>query len=118
MNTGRLPADWISEKFVCKRWGDCNPPLVFRQICLLGQKGNLIERIVAMRITRHLSQYDPDQSDQQYGVRNGRSKICALYRVINMIKLEVQNRRGVGCVHLHCKRIQLVAVREYLGAAG
>ena len=59
-------------------------------ICLLSNIGEIFERIVATRITRHFSNYGPDPADRQYGFRSGRPSMNSIYCVINMIKRKIE----------------------------
>ena len=67
-------------------------PSPLRPICLLNEMGKLLERIVANRITTHLSHIDPDISDNQIGFRVGRSTIGAIDRVTKFAQSAISQR--------------------------
>ena len=67
-------------------------PSLLRPICLLNEMGKLLERIVANRITTHLSHIGPNISDNQFGFRVGRSTIDAIDRVTKFAQSAISQR--------------------------
>ncbi|KAA5662626.1 hypothetical protein F3G62_31675, partial [Pseudomonas aeruginosa] len=70
-------------------------PAGYRPIVLLDEAGKMLERIVAARIVRHLTETGPDLSAEQYGFREGRSTIDAILRV-RALSDEAVSRGGVA----------------------
>jgi hypothetical protein len=71
-----------------------NIPSAYRPIVLLDEAGKLLERIVADRIVRHLTNTGPNLAEAQHGFREGRSTINAIISVRAFSDEEV-NRSGV-----------------------
>ncbi|XP_049885101.1 uncharacterized protein LOC126380041 [Pectinophora gossypiella] len=81
--SGQFPTCWKEGRLVLLR-KDGRPaesPSAYRPIVLLDDTGKLFERIIASRITQHLSSVGPDLSDNQFGFRVSRSTIDAVMRV-------------------------------------
>lgn len=58
-------------------------PSAYRPICLLDELGKLLERVLAGRISGHLSGVGPDLHANQYGFRKQRSTVDAIQAVKN-----------------------------------
>lgn len=83
LRQGKFPAQWkVATLVLLKKKGRAaDNPSAYRPICLLDETGKLLERVVADRLTTHLSQTGPNFADSQYGFRKGRSTIDAILRV-------------------------------------
>jgi hypothetical protein len=62
-------------------------PTAFRPVCLLGEVGKVLERVVAARIEVHMSQVLPGLQEGQYGSTTG-----AIVRACSLV--EEEERRG------------------------
>ncbi|KAA5666264.1 reverse transcriptase family protein, partial [Pseudomonas aeruginosa] len=97
LESGRFPSKWKTGRLVLLR-KDGRPadsPAGYRPIVLLDEAGKMLERIVAARIVRHLTETGPDLSAEQYGFREGRSTIDAILRV-RALSDEAVSRGGVA----------------------
>lgn len=83
LRQGKFPAQWKVGKMVLlrKEGRAADNPSAYRPICLLDEAGKLLEKIVAERLLKHLSQSGPNYADSQYGFRKGRSTVDAILRV-------------------------------------
>lgn len=88
LRLGRFPREWKEAKLVLlpKAGKPAGVPSAYRPICLLDEAGKMLERIVAERLTQHLSRMGPDLGPEQYGFRPGRSTIDAIHRVRALAK--------------------------------
>lgn len=68
-------------------------PGKYRPICMLGETGKLLERIIAGRIVEHLKSVRSDLSANQFGFRRGRSTLDALRRVRKRV-IRTRDERG------------------------
>jgi hypothetical protein len=80
MQTGRFPTSWKEASLVLipKAGKPADDPSGHRPVCLIAEIGKLFERIVALRITTHLSEVGSDVSGNQFGFRPGRSTVGAI----------------------------------------
>lgn len=78
--SGQFPGCWKEGKLVRLPKPGRSPESAsaFRPIVLLDDTGKLLERVLAVRIERHLVGTGPDLSDAQFGSRRGRSTIAAV----------------------------------------
>ena len=72
---------------------EVDSPLSFRSICHLNEVGKILERIVANRITSHLSNIGPNISEKQFGFQTGRSTIDTIDMVVNYAQPAVTHGR-------------------------
>ncbi|XP_076765240.1 uncharacterized protein LOC143432457 [Xylocopa sonorina] len=82
LRTGTFLPRWRFGRLVhLKKEGrDAESPSAYRPIVLLDEVGKLYERIVASRLSRHLSRDGPDLAECQFGFRGGRSTVDAPLR--------------------------------------
>ena len=66
---------------------EVDSPLSFRSICHLKEVGKILERIVANRITSHLSNIGPNISEKQFGFQTGRYTIDTIDMLANYAQL-------------------------------
>ena len=73
LRSGRFPGRWKNARLVPIPKPDRDPgtPASYRPICVLDEVGRLFEKVLANRISSHLSQVGPGLSDNQYGFRVG-----------------------------------------------
>ena len=97
LREGRMPACWKKARLVLipKPGKDKDSPAAYRPLCLLNEAGKILERILMVRITEHLTTSGPDLHDHQYGFRQGRSTIDAIDRVVGLAETAIQ-QRGVA----------------------
>lgn len=83
LRQGRFPTQWKTAKMVLlkKEGRDVSDPSAYRPICLLDEVGKLLEKIIADRITAHLTEVGPDLVNAQYGFRKRCSTVDAILRV-------------------------------------
>lgn len=83
LRKGCFPREWKGARLVLipKEGKDEDSPSAYRPICLLDEIGKMLERIIAERLTKHLSQKGPDLSSGQYGFRAGHSTVDAILRL-------------------------------------
>lgn len=83
LKTGTFPKRWKKAKLVLlqKPGKAAEQPSAYRPICLLDEAGKILERLIAERLTYHLSQRGPDLSENQFGFRGGKSTIDAILSV-------------------------------------
>ncbi|XP_076302496.1 uncharacterized protein LOC143220793 [Lasioglossum baleicum] len=95
LESGRFPKRWKRAKVVLLPMPSKpqQSPPASRPICLLDEGVKLLERLLARRLTTHLSTVGPDLDDRQFRFRQGRSTIDALLRVKCLSELVV--RRSV-----------------------
>ncbi|XP_049885128.1 uncharacterized protein LOC126380050 [Pectinophora gossypiella] len=81
--TSQFPTCWKEGRLVLlkKDGRPAETPSAYRPIVLLDDTGKLFERIIASRITQHLTNIGPNLSDNQFGFRVSRSTIDAITRV-------------------------------------
>lgn len=99
---GKFPAIWKEAKLVLLRKDGrpLNSPSGFRPICLLEEAGKLLERIIALRLNRHLLNHGPDLSVNQFGFRQGHSTVDAILRVKELTEEAVLQGKVVLAVSL------------------
>jgi hypothetical protein len=80
MREGVYPRSWRVARLVLLRKEERPPdsPSGYRPICLPGEVGKLLERIIAARLETHMRQREPGWHDGQYGFRQGRSTMDAI----------------------------------------
>lgn len=80
LETGRFPMCWKEGRLYLLRKENrpADSPSGWRPIVLLDETGQMLERILASRIVRHLDDTGPNVSDRQFGFRIGRSCMDAL----------------------------------------
>nr|XP_034838764.1 uncharacterized protein LOC117994898 [Maniola hyperantus] len=83
LRSGIFPTGWKQARLVLlkKEGRPADSPSAYRPICLLDEVGKLFERIIAARLSDHLSRVGPDLSESQFGFRQGRSTVDAILRV-------------------------------------
>ena len=74
---------------------DLASPLAYRPICLLNEVRELFERVIAIKMHKHLAREGPHLADTQFGFRSGRSTIDTISRVVAKIK-EITGQGGVA----------------------
>lgn len=83
---GVFPENWKVAKLVLLRKGsrplDC--PSSYRPICLMNTVGKFFERIIKMRLEKHLEDTD-GLNDKQYGFRKGRSTVDAALKIMETV---------------------------------
>lgn len=99
---GCFPAIWKEAKLVLlrKEGRPADSPSAYRPICLLDDVSKLFERIVSLRINRHLSSDGPNLSDNQFGFRQGRSTVDAILRVRALSEQAISRGRVVLTISL------------------
>ncbi|CAH2215577.1 jg26658, partial [Pararge aegeria aegeria] len=97
LRSGVFPSDWKKARLVLlkKKGRSIDSPSTYRPICLLDEVGKLFERIIASRLTDHLTQVGPDLSECQFGFRQGRSTVDTILRV-RAISQRAVNGGGVA----------------------
>ncbi|XP_045772161.1 uncharacterized protein LOC123872074 [Maniola jurtina] len=80
LQSGIFPSGWKEARLVLlkKEGRPMESPSAYRPICLLDEAGKLFERIIAARLSDHLSHVGPDLSESQFGFRQGRSTVDAI----------------------------------------
>ncbi|CAK1595574.1 unnamed protein product [Parnassius mnemosyne] len=83
LRCAKFPTAWKEARLVLlkKDGRAADSPSAYRPICLLDEIGKLFERIVATRLSGHLSRVGPDLADSQFGFRRERSTVDAIMRV-------------------------------------
>lgn len=96
LKKGVFPPAWRRAKLVLlrKEGRDVGSPSAYRPICLLDEAGKLLERIIADRIVRHLSEEGPNISRTQYGFRKGLSTVDAI-QCVRTHSEEITSQGGV-----------------------
>uniref|UniRef100_A0A2S2NJ82 Retrovirus-related Pol polyprotein from type-1 retrotransposable element R1 n=1 Tax=Schizaphis graminum TaxID=13262 RepID=A0A2S2NJ82_SCHGA len=84
---------WKVATLVLLRKGDkpLDQPSSYRPLCLINSVGKLFERLLKMRITRHLLGQPDGISEHQFGFMRGRSTNQAIEAVMNIV-----NKVGSG----------------------
>lgn len=105
LRKGVFPQAWKQANLVLlhKEGKDKTQPTSYRPICLINELGKLCERIVANRITRHLSEEGPDLAEHQFGFRQGRSTLDAVARVRSLADEQTSQGRIVLAISLDIK---------------
>ncbi|KAL0860122.1 hypothetical protein ABMA27_010429 [Loxostege sticticalis] len=75
-------------------------PSAYRPIVLLDEIGKLFERIISVRLVRHLEGTGPGLSEFQFGFRAGRSTIDALLRLRELAESAVSRGEVLLAVSL------------------
>lgn len=85
-----FPQEWKMAKLVLlpKEGKDGTLPSSYWPICLLNEIGKLCERVVADRITQHLTEKGPNLANTQFGFRQGRSTLDAIEQVREIVQTE------------------------------
>lgn len=88
LNAGIFPKIWKEGRLVLikKPAKPEEEPSSYRPICVLSEVGKMLERIIALRIDRHLSEIGPDISADQYGFRRKKSTVDAILECKTRIK--------------------------------
>jgi len=81
---------------------EAGTPSAYRPICLLDEVGKIFERILATRLTQHLSR-EGDLHEEQYGFREGRSTIDAIKRVRSLAEAATSEGRVCMTISLDIK---------------
>ncbi|CAK1598874.1 unnamed protein product [Parnassius mnemosyne] len=97
LRCAKFPTAWKEARLVLlkKDGRAADSPSAYRPICLLDEIGKLFERIVATRLSGHLSRVGPDLADSQFGFRRERSTVDAIMRVRSLSEQTV-SRGGVA----------------------
>lgn len=98
LREGYFPREWKETTFVLlqKAGKPKNSPSAYRPICLLGEVGKLLERIIAGRLVVHLANTEGcSLSPEQYEFIQGRSTIDAIVSLKNL-KEELIRERGIA----------------------
>ncbi|XP_072934760.1 uncharacterized protein [Epargyreus clarus] len=116
---GKFPAQWRLAKVVLlqKAGRPLDSPASYRPICLLNEAGKIFERIIAVRVSRHLSCIGPDLSDNQFGFRVGRSIMDAILRVRALTERAFSRGRVVLAISLENDTLVLAEGGPYEGTA-
>ena len=95
LREGKMPACWKKARLVLipKPGKEKDSPAAYRPLCLLNDTGKILERILMVRITEHLTTSGPNLHDHQYGFRQGRSTIDAIDRVVGLAESAIQRGR-------------------------
>jgi len=93
VKTGIFFESWKIATLVLLRKGDkpLDQPSSYRPLCLINSIGKLFERLLKVRITRHLLEQPDGISEHQFGFTRGRSTTQAIEAVMNIV-----NRVGSG----------------------
>ncbi|XP_011332975.3 uncharacterized protein LOC105276783 [Ooceraea biroi] len=96
LRSGTFLPLWKEAKLVLLRTPGrpAESPSAYRPICLLDEAGKLLKRVIAARLSKHMSEVGPDLADSQLGFRGGRSTVDAIRRVRSLSE-EVTSRGGV-----------------------
>lgn len=84
LREGHFPREWKEATLVLipKAGKPRDTPSAYRPICLLGEMGKLLERVIASRLQRHQAQKEEHAlTDTQFGFREGRSTIDAVLKL-------------------------------------
>lgn len=105
LRKGVFPDDWkVAELVLIPKVGkDKTLPSSYRPICLLDEMGKLCERIIAGRITEHLSQKGPNLEVTQFGFRQGRSTLDAVNHVRKLTEEQTSQGRVVLAISIDIK---------------
>ncbi|XP_020297412.1 uncharacterized protein LOC109861964 [Pseudomyrmex gracilis] len=97
LRTNWFPSKWKRARLILLRKGGrpADSPSAYRPICLLDEAGKLLERIIANRLVEHLSRMGPDLADCQYGFRERRSTVDAVFRLKSLTEASV---RGLAVI--------------------
>jgi len=87
-----FPQEWKKASLVLlpKEGKEAGTPSAYRPICLLDEVGKIFERIIANRLIQHLSREGYNLQEEQYGFREGRSTIKAIFRVKSLTVAAVE----------------------------
>jgi hypothetical protein len=102
LQTGRFPTLWKEAALVLipKAGRPADDPSSQRPLCLLPDEGKLMERVIASRITAHMTSVGPDVANSQYGFRPGRSTVGAIRRLRSRVDRAVARGRVVLAISL------------------
>lgn len=102
LEDGQFPVQWKTGKLVLlrKEGRPIESPSAFRPLVMLDEAGKLLERLIAVRIVKHLERVGPDLSDNQYGFRKRRSTVHAILSVKTLVDNAVSNGGVVLAVSL------------------
>ncbi|MBF2463444.1 RNA-directed DNA polymerase [Listeria welshimeri] len=120
LRNATFPKAWKEASLVLLRKDgrDADSPSAYRPICLLDEAGKLFERIVASRLSEHLSCVGPDLADSQFGFRQGRSTVDAIMRVRSLTEQAVSQGGVALAISLDIvnafNALPWVAIREAL----
>ncbi|XP_039301770.1 uncharacterized protein LOC120356929 [Solenopsis invicta] len=97
LQTGQFPASWKEAGLVLipKAGRPEDDPSSKRPICLIPQVAKIFERIVASRLTAHMSSVGPDIERCQFGFRPRKSTVGAIRRLRSLVDKAV-SRGGVA----------------------
>ncbi|CAH2108905.1 unnamed protein product [Euphydryas editha] len=100
--SGRFPKSWKDGKLCLlrKEGRPVDSPSAYRPIILLDDTGKLLERVVAVRVIRHLEGTGPGLSEAQYGFRAGRSTLDALLWLKRWTQAAVREKEKALAVSL------------------
>ncbi|XP_063620671.1 uncharacterized protein LOC134793075 [Cydia splendana] len=93
---GRFPRMWKTGKLVLiqKMGRPADSSSAYRPIVLLDEVSKLFERIISLRLLKHLENVGPNLSQNQFGFRHCRSTIDAIARV-KTLREEAVSQGGV-----------------------
>ncbi|XP_011147562.2 uncharacterized protein LOC105188039 [Harpegnathos saltator] len=102
LRKGRLPPVWGRANVVLlrKEGKPEDSPSAYRPICLLDEAGKLFERVIAARLTEHMSRKGSSLHDGQYGFREGRSTVDAILHLKALSEAIVMEGRVAVAVSL------------------
>lgn len=98
LKEGHFPKEWKEATLVLlpKASKPINSSTAYRPICLLGEVGKFLERIIAGRLVAHLANTEGcSLSPEQYGFRQGKSTVDAIVSLRNL-KEELTEEGGVA----------------------
>jgi hypothetical protein len=100
--TGAFPISWKEAGLVLipKEGRPADDPSAHQPICLIDEVGKLFERVIASRLTTHMSSEGPDLAFCQFGFRPGRSTVGAIRRLRSLVDRAVSQGRVVIAVSL------------------
>lgn len=105
LRKGAFPQAWRMANLVLlpKDGKDGTLPSSYRPICLLNELGKLCERVIANRVTAHLSRGENRLEPNQYGFRQGRSTLDAVNRVRSLTEAETSQGRVALAISIDIK---------------
>lgn len=98
LKQGYFPSQWKEASLVLLRKAGKpeDTPSVYRPICLLGEVGKLLERVIARRLTRHMAEHEEySLFEEQYGFREFRSTIDAISSLRKWVENTIRRNGGV-----------------------
>lgn len=98
LKEGCFPRQWKEALLVLLRKANKpeKSPSAFRPICLLGEMGKLLERVIARRLNTHMERREEySLFEEQYGFREYKSTIDAISSMRKWVEETIQRDGGV-----------------------